>query len=417
MTFQVPQISIPFADYKWRWMEYIAVESFDRLDVLLGVTRAIYACEGERASSAAFNLELQRVQNDLLTKPRAPKLASKDLSRNLIRRQGRYWRGLGILAPTDRGAMTLTPLGRDFARGVVSPVQFVEKTVSTHSLPNPNIDGGDVATAWHKAGLSLRPLAIIVATVLELAKHSPGSAYITTSELQNVIVPLCIVDSSPAYLAKAIDHYRKKPSDFAGLPDCAPEGNDIRMLREHLLFLAEGQILVNRGGQSRFEEVFQLSPQTAQRTLKALGRDTELEVETVPKALGLIVALERERRNVAVVARPGQAKFRRRVLKECGSVCLLTGETVPEVLIACHIHEVWEGGADDASNGIPLRADLHTLFDLQKLRIADDGEVVLSPDIQTSPTYKTLPKAVTLPPHLNLEAVRRRFLYGKVMGA
>jgi hypothetical protein len=75
------------------------------------------------------------------------------------------------------------------------------------------------------------------------------------------------------------------------------------------------------------------------------------------------IAAERQRRLADVWERPGQAKFRRAVFEMFGARCLISGcETLP-VLEAAHIVPVSCGGGDEAWNGIPLRADLHRLFD------------------------------------------------------
>jgi putative restriction endonuclease len=75
------------------------------------------------------------------------------------------------------------------------------------------------------------------------------------------------------------------------------------------------------------------------------------------------IAAERQRRLAYVWERPGQAKFRRAVFEMFGTRCLISGCDTLAVLEAAHIVPVSCGGGDDAWNGIPLRADLHRLFD------------------------------------------------------
>ena len=78
---------------------------------------------------------------------------------------------------------------------------------------------------------------------------------------------------------------------------------------------------------------------------------------------------DRQRRLAETWCRKGQAKFRREVLEYCGSACLISGCETLEVIEAAHIVPVSEGGYDVAGNGLPLRADLHRLFDAGLLRI------------------------------------------------
>jgi len=68
--------------------------------------------------------------------------------------------------------------------------------------------------------------------------------------------------------------------------------------------------------------------------------------------------------------RPEQAAFRERVGNACGWACVITGETVREVLDAAHLPgSSWRGGDTAASDGVLLRADLHRLLDAGLLRI------------------------------------------------
>ena len=80
-------------------------------------------------------------------------------------------------------------------------------------------------------------------------------------------------------------------------------------------------------------------------------------------------AAERQRRLASVWERPGQAKFRRAVFEMYGARCLVTGCQTLLTLEAAHIVPVSGGGCDEGWNGIPLRADLHRLFDAGAMMI------------------------------------------------
>src|SRR5699024_6927570 len=89
-----------------------------------------------------------------------------------------------------------------------------------------------------------------------------------------------------------------------------------------------------------------------------------------------------QRKLAEILARPQQAKFRRDVFKLWGARCLITKcETLP-ALEAAHIHRVSDGGSDDAWNGIPLRADVHRLFDADLITLSSDAWTVLVSDTE-----------------------------------
>jgi hypothetical protein len=75
------------------------------------------------------------------------------------------------------------------------------------------------------------------------------------------------------------------------------------------------------------------------------------------------IAAERQRRMADVWERPGQATFRRAVFEMFSAHCLISGCETLAALEAAHIIPVSCGGGDEAWNGIPLRADIHRLFD------------------------------------------------------
>lgn len=74
-----------------------------------------------------------------------------------------------------------------------------------------------------------------------------------------------------------------------------------------------------------------------------------------------------------VYPRLGQASFRLAVLDAYGRACAVTGEHSLPVLEAAHIRPWAAGGTHEIRNGVPLRRDLHRLFDL--------GYVTIRPDL------------------------------------
>lgn len=80
----------------------------------------------------------------------------------------------------------------------------------------------------------------------------------------------------------------------------------------------------------------------------------------------------RQKKLIEVLSRPNQAKFRTGVLANFDGRCLISGLSTRNALQAAHIIPVAEGGSDETHNGIPLRADIHLLFDAGHISIDPD---------------------------------------------
>ena len=70
-----------------------------------------------------------------------------------------------------------------------------------------------------------------------------------------------------------------------------------------------------------------------------------------------------------IVRRQGQPAFRKKLLAAYGKQCAITGCAQVEVLEAAHIHPYKGEHTHALSNGLLLRTDLHTLFDLYLIAI------------------------------------------------
>lgn len=73
---------------------------------------------------------------------------------------------------------------------------------------------------------------------------------------------------------------------------------------------------------------------------------------------------QRDRVLRSIVQRQGQREFRAALLEAYESKCAMTGCGVVDVLEAAHIHRYMGKETNAVSNGLLLRADVHTLFDL-----------------------------------------------------
>ena len=101
----------------------------------------------------------------------------------------------------------------------------------------------------------------------------------------------------------------------------------------------------------------------------------------------------------AIMTRRGQADFREKLLLAYESRCAITGCNVQEALEAAHIIPFSEEQNYALSNGILMRADIHTLFDIFLLSIEPATyRVRVAPSLV--PSYGELHgKQVTIPSH------------------
>ena len=67
--------------------------------------------------------------------------------------------------------------------------------------------------------------------------------------------------------------------------------------------------------------------------------------------------------------RQGQHNFRNNLLSSYRYQCAITGCDYPHALEACHIYPYMGPKTNSTDNGILLRSDIHTLFDLCEIGI------------------------------------------------
>ncbi len=115
----------------------------------------------------------------------------------------------------------------------------------------------------------------------------------------------------------------------------------------------------------------------------------------------------------AIALRRGQPKFRRQLLKAYGNRCAITGYNVEEALEACHIKTYPGQDMNRVSNGLLLRADIHTLFDHELIGIdPETGTVLIGHQLRGTEYAELEGRVAQLPddPKLqpNAEALRQR---------
>ncbi len=79
-----------------------------------------------------------------------------------------------------------------------------------------------------------------------------------------------------------------------------------------------------------------------------------------------------------IFPRLGQGAFRVIVTDSYRRTCAVTGSHILHVLDAAHIHPYGKGGNHDPNNGLLLRQDVHTLFDLGYLTVTPANGIEVS---------------------------------------
>jgi len=403
----MPRVSLdrPFPEYKWRWAVLTPSESFNDPSVLLGVLRALRNNEGHQASSPGVQAGLLQVEKDL----QSTVSLARSRGRNLLRNSQQYWSSVGLLA-TTRGGIQLTSFGQKVADGDLSRADFAASVVLEHELPNVRIETAETVAAWRQANLRIKPFRLLLEICLGLHDVSPTQSFLKKDELRNVIVPLAGVSADVAEHVQNVLDFRLNPASFAHYPNCSPRSNDHRMLGEFLLFLGHHGFL-----QQNSNGAFYLMSDDVDsvRSLLMSGEPVG-SLDATAKLIsteGLLGTRAQDRMYSLVENRPNQKRFRRQVLDNSISTCLLTSESIPEVLEAAHVRPHHLKGSDDVSNGVCLRRDVHRLFDAGHIRISAGGSVHLSTVLQDSRSYRSLPTNIQIPDHVDTDQLRWRHSY------
>lgn len=130
---------------------------------------------------------------------------------------------------------------------------------------------------------------------------------------------------------------------------------------------------------------------------------TELEIERQKfetEGYFNIENIEDARRRVtaSIVQRQGQSEFRRKLLKAYNGRCPITGCDVELAIEAAHIIPYQGIETNHLTNGLPIRADIHTLFDLYLLSINPNHyEVVIASNLKGTCYEELEGRKLTLP--------------------
>jgi len=395
----------PFESFKWRWLSVQPTEGLLAPPVFLGVLRVFSRFEGtppadQRVLDALADVQAAtRTNVDLVRTP----------DRNLVRNSGQYWKGTGLLLPTN-GGIELTALGKSVASGAVSQGEFASIMVQQTVLPNPATYSAVDVAKWRGASLEIRPLLLILQVIDELrSEYGSEQAYLSPNELMKITIPLSGISADLKTHADNLYLYRLGRLNITDWPDCTPGANDKRLAREFMLFLANyGLCSISEEGASVYDYKFshsELLDENAIRPQDAASIfDEQQNVDNIVASIrdsGLPSIIERQRVTASILSRPNQSKFRQRILSASERRCLLTGEKIQETLEAAHIIPVQYGGSDDEDNGICLRVDIHRLYDSGNIVLYPSGDLHFSAAAESSENYVLLPRRVDIPRYVN----------------
>jgi putative restriction endonuclease len=91
-----------------------------------------------------------------------------------------------------------------------------------------------------------------------------------------------------------------------------------------------------------------------------------------------------------IVARRGQPAFRRALFDAYDGRCAITGCDATAALEAAHLRPYRGPDSNLVSNGLPLRADIHTLLDLRLIAIEPDTRAIVASKILAGTQYQSL---------------------------
>ena len=99
-----------------------------------------------------------------------------------------------------------------------------------------------------------------------------------------------------------------------------------------------------------------------------------------------------------IVLRQGLKRFREALLNAYQGKCAITGYDTDNALEACHILPYKGLDTNYVVNGLLLRADIHTLFDLGKIAVnTSDMTLILADELKGSSYEDLAGRSISLP--------------------
>ncbi|WP_114240049.1 HNH endonuclease [Dyella sp. C9] len=123
----------------------------------------------------------------------------------------------------------------------------------------------------------------------------------------------------------------------------------------------------------------------------------ERQARSAPQFESTSIVDGRKKVLAQVVRRQGQPKFRENLLIAYEGKCVVTECNIQPLLEAAHIIPFQGPATNHVCNGLLLRADIHTLFDLGLLKIDRSGTIHLADVLENSPYWTYQAKKIRLP--------------------
>lgn len=405
----------PFEGYKWFFATKAPTESLGDPAVLLGlVCRLNKIADGSiKYSGNEFKEVMQSLDKDIQT---TVNLSSRVGARNLMRNSSQYWKTFGLIPDSaDRsGTIVLTELAKEIADGRVSQIDFASATIINFKLPNTINYKKEEIRNWENNDLLIHPFKLILEVMRELRKIEQG--WLTNEELYNVVVPMAGDKQKPSKIAEYVARYREYPDIIKCWPEQENRSNDIRFTGEYLRFLGNFGFLEKKPEEShgrdntRYLFIDDISCQIDE-LLDGKWSENNGELLDMIRESGIsnsVYSSAATRRN----ARPLQQQFRQGLLSTIPR-CPVTGVDIPQVLQAAHIKPHAFGGPEDMRNGLPLRADIHCLFDAGLLAFQPVSgrfcKIELRNDRVVSNYREFLGKHIEMPEITDMDFVKWRY--------
>lgn len=246
---------------------------------------------------------------------------------------------------------------------------------------------------------------ILYRAVLEIVMEIPGISIrnlldkVITSLHQSETVDLHGVDLSEAVLAALDNMFKTSKNWITCSIDTIPiideaQFRDVIWGRDHhaRLSITQRGMEYLRSGRNR-QAVTRSTREVDEESTAEAGvfefQDMENTIQAMPaQKRARDIADERRTIARAINNRRGQAKFRQDLIEAYGQ-CLVTGCTYEPILEAAHIYPYSEGGNFSIENGLLLRADIHTLFDLGLIAICtlDDAYRIITSEFLDDTEY------------------------------
>lgn len=178
-----------------------------------------------------------------------------------------------------------------------------------------------------------------------------------------------------------------------GLMTCLRDGVPVGVLRQtqgkpNVRYEVLGLALV-KGWNEGWFTLEGLAPGTLARRGLTAGLAEGRDVQAGPESPQSDVDA-RERIKQDIVRRRGQAKFRNTLIDAYSESCAVTASHCLDVLEAAHIYPYRGDHTNEPSNGLLLRADIHTLFDAGKLTVDPEHYTVRVSSTLAGTEYEVL---------------------------